>query len=232
MLGGACSLLLSACGAVVQQNRIEYQFANDCQCHDMSSLVEPGGYAVTGCGVVAHYRCLSGHHLDPFDSEASECFLADSEDGARVPAGPPPEAVSAHPDRNLGVVVRGHADVSPGVQLIVLGAPLKEPHRVVLELHMRDRVTSGACSARMFRDGSPLPVLEASSIGDYDLRWIVDVAGFEAAQDSVRIAGDGCGISFELDDDGRRMLGVFAARFHEEQVKASAAPAAAPAPNG
>jgi hypothetical protein len=83
-------------------------------------------------------------------------------------------------------------------------------------------VTSGECSARLFRDGNPLPVLRANSIGDYDLRWIVDVSGFEAAQDAVRVAGDGCGVSFEVDETGRRMLGLFAARFHEELAKASA----------
>jgi hypothetical protein len=223
--GGAASFLLCACGALMHETNVGWWFERDFHCEHGLTAREPGGYVVTGCGIVAHYRCMSHESDKLFDSDLGECFLAGSDDeSARMPQLPPAEPVSTHEHAKLGVIVRGRAEVAPGVQLMVLGAPLKEPHKVVLELHAPDPVTQGNCSMRLYRDGSPLPVLQASSIARYDLRIIIDVAGLNTAQTSLRIAGDGCGVVFEFGEEGRRMLGLFAARFQEELAKAAPPP--------
>ena len=217
---GGLALRAAGCAPLVQETRVESRFRSDYQCSSAFTRAEPGGYSVSGCGVVAHYRCLSGRHYNLFDTDPSECFLADIDELRARPLSPV-ERVTTHEDARLGVVVHGEAEVSPGGRVTLVGAPLKEPHRVVMELHLRDRVASGECSAKLYRDGIAVSVLHADSIGNYDLRWIVDVSGLAEAQGAARIAGEGCGVSFELDDAGRHMLGVFAARFQEELVKAT-----------
>jgi hypothetical protein len=212
--------LVAGCAGLLQQSSAERQFRMDYACSQTEVAEEPGGYAVKGCGTVAHYRCFSLDNHEPFKPDDDACVLAEEQSTELVAQTRSPVEVTVRASETLGVVVRGHAPLPGAGRLLALGAPLKEPRRVVLELHTLQRVPPGTCAARLFGNGAPLEVSQASAVGDYDVRLIVDVSVLDAMQSSARLAGDACGVSFEIDDLGREMLTSFELRFREEISRA------------
>ena len=75
------------------------------------------------------------------------------------------------------------------------------------------------CAGELFVDGSPVKLLKLDRYNDHDVRVLVEPTVLRNLDDSVRVAGDFCGMPFELDDEGRRLLSIFEARFREERVR-------------
>jgi hypothetical protein len=210
-------------------NRFEALF--DCPTSEVTS--EYGGYQARGCGVVAHFACIDtdDDHAGEYRSlgqellaslieevfEEDQCVL---EHARRLPPPKPATAeslVSRYRHDRHGVVVRARIGIGvPGTFLVAVAAPERLGGRVWLVIRGTRLRDTKSCSPSLYRDGDPIQVLSVAALDEGGIAMRISADALRNAHLANRIAGDVCGISFEIADLGRKALTLFEARFREE----------------
>jgi hypothetical protein len=222
-IGGLAVLM--AClsfGCAYNGGQVKRRFNATFGCSDARTVREFGGYRVEGCGRVAHYRCFDptqrtqwpgryGGSLRP-----STCLMEYVSEPPKLQRGEP-RAIVEH-DRGGQDVLHAHVSLHGG-QLAVNAIPARDPEHVILTLRTTQPASEGSCEAHLFQDGTSVPVLQVERVGSHAAKIATNIAALHGVGQSLRFAGDVCGMSFELDDTARRALGEFEARFHEELAR-------------
>jgi hypothetical protein len=231
--------VLGGCGFALQRTGVSRSYQAHYGCLASKVRRTPNGYHVEGCGRSAEYVCLgtpahplgrAGHGSElgaalvegALFGTGQRCVLASSERDLTTPV-----VASSAPAGVWRVQARdGHALLKTrvlfaGGHLRALAAPRDHREHVLLLVRGVARMKDVPCESQLFRDGVPVPIVQQAREGAYEAQLVVPVTALSAAQDAVRFSGSVCGIEFELDPSSRATLGLFAARFREEQARSA-----------
>jgi hypothetical protein len=213
----ACLLL--GCG--YNGGQVKRRFNATFGCNNARTVREFGGYRVEGCGRVAHYRCFDPTERTQWPGRYSgtirgnTCLMEYVSEPPKLQRAEPQTIVSH--DRAGDDVLHAHVSLHGG-QLALNAIPSRDPEHVILTVRTTQPAAE-ACEAHIFQDGAVVPILQVERVGTHAAKVATNISALHGVGQSLRFAGDVCGMSFELDDTARRALGVFEARFQEELAR-------------
>jgi hypothetical protein len=239
---------LSGCAAAKERAQVGDRFRGIFACPDPVVSSEDGGYVAQGCGATAHFRCfdsdrglaedvVEGPFLRSILSESLEgdvCVLERSER-------PGDRSATAGVERRTterGVVLlKAYAFLSGG-HLEALAAPSQTAEHAMISVHRVRALGPEPCNAQLTQDGSRVELLHVRRAGDHEVRFGVSVRELGGLHGAQQVSGSACGYEFTLDDQGKKVLALFAARVRDELAQApraassggEASERAAPAP--
>jgi hypothetical protein len=229
--------MLASCGVAIERSEVEQRFRSLFACASPHVAGETGGYLVEGCGVTAHFRCFEGARA--YDQRhdggilgaafaSDTCVLEHSE---RAPMPRPEERLERDKTSDGKLRLRAGGLVQGG-QLEAVAVPETDREHVLLCVHRTARFNTEPCTADLFRNGDPVPVLQVRRPGDHDLRLAIRADSLRGLHEAQRFAGRVCGFDFELSADGRKALSLFEMRFREELARLDRERASAPSSGG
>jgi hypothetical protein len=228
-------VLLASCGAALDRQHVEERFRSLFACATPKVSGEYGGYLVQGCGVTAHFQCFESaraydrRHNGGILGAAlatDTCVLEHSERAPR----PRAEATVARSSECEGPVRLKARALVRGGNIEATALPGMDREHVVLSVHSIPRLGDEPCRVDLFRDGSPLDVLQVRRVGDHEVRMAIRAESLRDLDQAQRLAGHACGFEFELGPEGLKTLSLLEVRFREELAHTKAVFADKPEP--
>ena len=203
-------------------------------CPDPVVSRDAGGYVAQGCGATAHFRCFDGDRGLPEDvvegplvrsilSESLEGDVCVLERSERAAGGGATAGVERSTTEQGVVLLKAYAFLSGG-HLEALAAPSQTAEHAVISVHSLRELAPAPCHAQLTRDGSPVHVQHVRRAGDHEGRFGVSVRELSALHGARQVSGSACGYEFTLDEQGKKVLALFAAQVRHELEHAPRAP--------
>lgn len=209
-----------ACGAARQRRNVSSRFRALHSCE--AERVQPSerGYVVTGCGIQAHYACVTHDPFPQFPGEQTRCV--ETNVSSESPQAPSRQATVVRETDEDGSLRLTATSSFPGGSVTFEALPERFPDKAVVRLFVLRADADDeqdACAGDLWIDGERVAphehVIDPVSGGAlYSL--LVDLTALDRMATAQRVAARVCGMDVVLAQPAGRLAHELAIRAREE----------------